>query len=258
MNIISLGAGKQSSTMALMAAMGEIKPMPDCAIFADTQCEPLETYEWLGFLVESLPFPVYRVTAGDLYADTMAGLDSTGQRFDSVPWFIRNPDGSVGLGIRECTKQYKIVPIRKKIRELLGQGRPKPGWIGISRDEASRMKDSEVKYIRHRYPLALEHYMTVGDCVNWLKRHGYPIPPKSACIFCPFRSNVEWRRILEDPDRRAAIVALDAKIRNQTRFDGQQFMHRSCLPISEVDLSTSEERGQGNLFENECEGHCGV
>jgi len=34
MNIISLGAGVQSSTMALMAAHGEITPMPDCAIRA--------------------------------------------------------------------------------------------------------------------------------------------------------------------------------------------------------------------------------
>ena len=38
-HIISLGAGVQSSTMALMAACGEITPMPQCAIFADTQAE---------------------------------------------------------------------------------------------------------------------------------------------------------------------------------------------------------------------------
>lgn len=40
LNIISLGAGVQSTTMALMAAHGEIEPMPDCAIFADTKVEP--------------------------------------------------------------------------------------------------------------------------------------------------------------------------------------------------------------------------
>lgn len=37
---LSLGAGVQSTTMALMAAHGEIGPMPDCAIFADTGWEP--------------------------------------------------------------------------------------------------------------------------------------------------------------------------------------------------------------------------
>ena len=43
--VISLGAGVQSTTMALMAAQGEIGPMPDCAIFADTQGEPRKVYE---------------------------------------------------------------------------------------------------------------------------------------------------------------------------------------------------------------------
>jgi len=48
-NVLSLGAGVQSSTMALMAAKGEITPMPDCAIFADTQAEPQSVYDsWIG------------------------------------------------------------------------------------------------------------------------------------------------------------------------------------------------------------------
>ena len=65
-NIISLGAGVQSSTMALMAAQGEIKPMPDAAIFVDTQWEPAYVYKWLDWLETQLPFPVHRPTAGDL------------------------------------------------------------------------------------------------------------------------------------------------------------------------------------------------
>jgi len=261
LNIISLGAGVQSSTMALMAAHGEIEPMPDCAIFADTQCEPKETYEYLGFLVERLPFPFYRVTVGNLYEDTLRGLNSTGQKFAPTPWFILNPDGSRGMGKRQCTADYKLTPIRRKVRELLG-GKTRPGdvsmWIGISRDEASRMKESRVKYIVNRYPLTLEKYMTRGDCVAWLKANNYPIPPKSACIMCPFRSNAEWRAMMTDPARWDAIKRLDVAIRNQSKFKGQQFVHRSMVPLDQVDFSTDEDRGQLNMFENECEGMCGV
>ena len=47
---ISLGAGVQSTTMALMAARGEIGPMPDCAIFADTGWEPKQVYEHLDLI----------------------------------------------------------------------------------------------------------------------------------------------------------------------------------------------------------------
>ena len=65
MNILSLGAGVQSSTMALMAAYGEIEPMPDCAIFADTAAEPKHVYDQLDFIQANVPFPVYRVMEGE-------------------------------------------------------------------------------------------------------------------------------------------------------------------------------------------------
>jgi 3'-phosphoadenosine 5'-phosphosulfate sulfotransferase (PAPS reductase)/FAD synthetase len=52
--------------MALMAATGEISPMPVAAIFADTQDEPTSVYAWLDWLETQLPFPVRRVTKGKL------------------------------------------------------------------------------------------------------------------------------------------------------------------------------------------------
>ena len=49
LTILSLGAGVQSTCLALMAAKGEVTPMPDAAIFADTH-EPKEVYEHLDWL----------------------------------------------------------------------------------------------------------------------------------------------------------------------------------------------------------------
>jgi len=40
LRVLSLGAEVQSTTLALMAAHGIVGPMPDCAIFADTDWEP--------------------------------------------------------------------------------------------------------------------------------------------------------------------------------------------------------------------------
>jgi hypothetical protein len=37
---LSLGAGVQSTALALMAAHGKVGPLPDCAIFAGTGWEP--------------------------------------------------------------------------------------------------------------------------------------------------------------------------------------------------------------------------
>lgn len=53
-HILSLGAGVQSSTLALMAAAGEVTPMPVAAVFADTGDEPTSVYRWLDWLTTQL------------------------------------------------------------------------------------------------------------------------------------------------------------------------------------------------------------
>lgn len=65
LTVISLGGGVQSSVMALMAAEGAIKPMPDFAVFADTGWEPAGVYRHLHWLETKLPFPVRRVQRWD-------------------------------------------------------------------------------------------------------------------------------------------------------------------------------------------------
>ena len=138
LTVISLGCGRQSTAMALLAAHGEITPMPDCAIFADTGWEGQSTYETARWLMSPnvLPFPVHVVSAGNIREDHLAGLNTTGQRFASMPLFM---DGGDGRGRRQCTTEYKINPIRRKVRELLGlqkgeraKGHTVEQWIGIS------------------------------------------------------------------------------------------------------------------------------
>jgi hypothetical protein len=259
LTLISLGAGVQSTTLALMAAAGEIGPMPDGAVFADTRWEPHAVYDHLKKLIAVLPFPVHVVSAGNLREDQLAAVNTTGQRFAAVPWFIRSPTGKKGMGRRQCTKEYKLRPIQRKIVELVG-GRPKSGtelWIGISLDEAIRRRESRVQYIKHRWPL-LERGMTRQACVAWLQEHGWSAP-KSACVGCPFHSDDMWRDLRDNsPIEWDDAVKVDQAIRNQPKFRGQQFMHAQRVPLDEVDLRTKDKRDQNDLFGNECEGMCGV
>jgi hypothetical protein len=295
LRVLSLGAGVQSTTLALMAAHGEIGPMPDCAIFADTGWEPNAVYKHLAWLKSPnvLPFPVHVISAGDLRADLLAG--ARGERWASIPAFTRNitPAGTelpaydededgelvvvgsrilrtdrVGIGMirRQCTADYKIVPIRRKVRELLGiAGRRSPGspiaeqWIGISMDEALRMKPSFETWQVNRWPL-IELGMTRQDCLRWLERHDYPIPPKSACIGCPFHSDAAWRHLRDhDPEAWDDAVVVDAAIRTGFRgIRGELYLHRSAAPLGEADLTTEADHGQLDLWQNECEGMCGI
>ncbi len=53
LRVLSLGAGVQSTTMALLALENAL-PKPDYAIFADTGWEPKRVYEHLDRLTEVL------------------------------------------------------------------------------------------------------------------------------------------------------------------------------------------------------------
>ena len=261
---LSLGAGVQSSTLALMIAHGELPPI-DAAIFSDTQWEPRGVYEWLDWLETQLPFPVHRVTRGDLRAGVLAKQNASAGRFASVPWHIQHPDGKAGRGRRQCTREYKLEPLTRKKRELCGaapRARLPIGscetLIGISVDEASRMRESSEKWNVNSFPL-IDLRMSRNDCLKWMERKGYGRPPKSSCLGCPFHSNAQWRELKEDGEAWSDLVMLDRAIREPVRgMKGEQFMHRSLKPLDEVDFSTPEENGQVNMFENECEGLCGV
>ncbi len=274
--ILSLGAGVQSSTLALMAAHGEITPMPDCAIFADTQGEPAEVYEWLDWLEKQLPFPVHRVTAGNLQDECLTlktSKDGDGQYVRNViPAFSLNPDGSKGMLLRKCTADYKIVPIIRKCRELAGyekgQRIPKKilieQWLGISLDEIQRMKYSRDHWIENVFPL-ITAKMTRGHCFEWMADKGYPTPPRSACVFCPYHKNEEWQKLkttMPDEFQRAVdfekewnrVIKLD---RRGKQIKGKIFLHRECKPLDEIDFRGAKDFGQLS-FLDECDGMCGV
>ena len=163
MHIISLGGGVQSSTMALMAAAGEISPMPSAAIFADTRAEPASVYKWLDWIEGQLPFPVYRVTQKDgLTAATLKmRVTSDGRKFSStdIPMFTKNADGSIGKIVnRGCTRDFKIIPIMRTARALAEVPRGAKEvhvvqWIGISLDEVQRMKPARDPWAENRWPL---------------------------------------------------------------------------------------------------------
>ena len=264
LRILSLGAGVQSSTLALMINKGEV-PMVDAAIFADTGGEPKAVYEWLEWLTKQLSYPVYIVSKGNLREDMINAIDGK-YKFLSVPLYTKNPEtGKKGLLRRQCTADYKIFPINKKMRELLGlekgekrkKGTSVEMLMGISLDEIYRVKPNRIKYITNVYPL-IDLKKSRKDCMEWMEKNKYPKPPRSACTFCPFHSNEEWRKVRENKEEWDKVVELDKYIRKGTfRNTDEIFLHKDRLPIDQVNLEDKKD-DQIDLFNNECEGMCGI
>lgn len=268
---LSLGAGVQSSTLALMAAAGEVGPMPKGAIFADTQAEPASVYKWLDWLEKQLPFPVYRVTKGSLTEDSIRIHKRTrrdGVRVQGlIPAFVLKKNGETGILGRSCTADYKVQQIMRKLRKLESVSRGEKNirlvqWIGISSDEATRMKPSRDAWYAIRWPL-IELGMSRHHCLDWMKKRGFPVPPRSACIYCPFHSDAEWRRLRDkEPEEFTKAVIFERDLQKAHAVDdcrkGVPFLHSSAIPLDKVDFSTDEDHGQQMLFQNECEGMCGI
>ena len=261
MKVISLGWGVQSWTLAAMAALGEIEA--DVAIHADTFWEKQATYEFIRQWQPWLEAHGLRVvTVGEpSQAVTKVKTAQT-----DIPAFTDTPSRNGGQLRRQCTGRWKIQPIRRWITaELERRGLRKiPGCVeslqGISLDEWQRMKDSDVRWITHRYPL-VEKRMTRGDCMTWLAAHDLPVPPKSACVFCPFQSINTWRELKRNggPDW-ATAVEIDLAIRD-VRPPYALFVHPARKPLPEA-VVIPEDSGfsQATMFDGDgCEsGYCFV
>jgi len=282
-HFLNLGAGVQSTALYLMSIDGDEPEVPkfDAAIFADVQEEPDEVYKHLDWLDSQGGPPIIRTTAGKLGDAIGAGTDSRGngceggRRYITIPAFTLMPNGDKAIVRRQCTKEYKIEPCEKVIRQECGgqRGRPLPKdvivhqYMGLSYDEPKRVIRVKERFLakpknwRVHFPL-WEMEMTRSDCVAYLQKRVPYTVPRSACVFCPFKSDSEWRR-LRDEDQKGweRAVEIDKTCRHGIGLDAMRFLHRSCKPLDEVDLRPKDEKsGQKHLFsgfQDECEGYCG-
>jgi len=273
LRVLSLGAGVQSTALLILAARGELEPL-DYAVFADTGWEPAAVYAHLDRIDREVAQPagirVLRVSAGHIRDDAL----DPAHRFASMPLYVRNPDGGDGMGRRQCTSEYKLKPLKRAVRGLLGAppredgvpgrvpaGRFAEQWIGISVDEAHRALDSKsTAYMPARWPL-LERGLSRADCMAINTAAGYPDTPKSACIGCPFHANRQWRDLRDNrPAEWADAVDFDHQIRQGSAranalgqpLRGEMYLHRSRVPLDEAPIDRVTRREwqdrQGDLM----------
>lgn len=279
--VLSLGAGVQSTTVLLMSLEG-LLPKLDWIVFADTQWEPKAVYEhlerlqtvvairlglWDGECMAPRP-PIHVVTAGDLQENeltgSMRGKVADGSHAMMLPYFTHG-QSSDGMVRRQCTNHYKIKPIERFIRRTvlgLNKGQRAPTekvvrlWKGISADEATRMTKDPDKFTTNYYPL-VEKRLTRQDCLNWLAQRGWEVP-RSACLACPFKHNQEWQRLRdESPDEWQKTVEFDQTIRSKGGERGELFVHADRVPLDEAHIDR-DSPGQLLLWQDECTGMCGV
>jgi hypothetical protein len=293
--ILSLGAGIQSTALALMAERGMIEK-PIAAIFADTGDEPPAVHEHLERLKGMLSFPVHTVSAGHLGGDFLESIQGQKTKASQPPFYVISrmsendvkkvlakkepktskawikwnqerklalkPDNG-GMLWRQCTADYKIMPIRRESRRIMKEAGASHiiEQIGISTDERIREKKSRVKYVTHSHPL-LDLGWSRQKCEAWLKENYGMKPGKSAYYYCPYRSNENWRAMKKnDPEQFEKACQFDENLRSLKNprgcgIKGDLYVYRKMIPLRDAIFET----GQGEFdfgMEQDCDGMCG-
>jgi hypothetical protein len=130
----------------------------------------------------------------------------------SLPIPVRMPDTGAP-GTRSCTLDFKIRVIGRWLRQH-GASRTNPATVavGFSTDEVHRANRKRAQpWETPDYPL-LELGLSRSHCEALVARAGLPVPPRSACNFCPFHRPGTWARMRRDEldlfDRAVALEPL--------------------------------------------------
>lgn len=240
MKAISYGGGVQSTAMLVLAVQGRI-PGVDAVLFANVgdRSEHPVTLDYVRNV--AMPYaaahgmPVHelrRVRRDGTVEDLRDRLD-VGRT--AIPVF--RSSGGPPMS-RYCTADFKIAVIGKWLKAN-GATKHEPATvcIGISVDEIERAKpgiDPRSPYQRRVYPL-LDLGLHRSDCRKVIAEAGLPIPPKSACFFCPFHDREAWRRLKrETPELFAEAEQIERTLTEQASDGRPVFLTRHGKPLGET------------------------
>lgn len=152
---------------------------------------------------------------------------ATGRRV--APWRAKRGEDTVGT-CSVCRGTGEIAQVQQP-----PAGRWAEQWIGFSTDEVGRVSDrGDTRYSRSRHPL-LELGMSREQCVTYLRQHGWDSVAKSACVFCPYRGNKEWRQLRDEaPDDWKSAIDFDEAYRTGAGLNSRRFLHITTVPLAKA------------------------
>jgi hypothetical protein len=270
-DVISYGVGTQSTALILMALKGDFNlPRPAYAVFADTGAEPEFIYDYFKYFQKYCKkkhgFDIYLTKKkGSTLLEKLTSAPKASRNgfyISSVPpFFTLNADGTKGMLMRQCTSDYKTHPTNSLIIKNKDRGDKVNLWLGISFDERSRMKTSQVKWRINKYPL-VDNFLNRRNSIDYVMNQGLRMPYRSSCFFCPFHSDRYWRWLKKEHlSEFEKAIAVEEKIQsqqnNESILKSIPFLHRSCKPLWNIDFDIDTQMEFPELID-ECEGYCGT
>jgi len=254
--ILLYGGGTQSTALLIMSLQGMFEQVQE-AIFAKIgTSEPKFVLDYVmkvkRYVKNKYGFEITIIETPDLMKDVLNHLDGKTKRCPSLPYYS-DDNGERGMIMRQCTQEYKILPMNRWIRKNYPKQQIEK-WFGISFDERTRMKTPTNKWEEFRYPL-IEAQIRRADSIDYLNKiPELSNPPRSSCVFCPFHSDGYWKVLKANyPKEFNRASEFDKKIRKHPKLRSDLYLHKSCVPLEQVDFNS-----QNDLFEGCDNGYCGI
>jgi hypothetical protein len=223
----SCGGGVQSTAIAALICSGKL-PKPDYAIMVDVGRERQSTWEYVyNHLIPKLNEVGVELIILKTTDYTNIELFSKNGCF-LLPAHRETDNGRVKMTTM-CNETWKVRVARRFLKE---QGvEAFTNWIGISKDEARRARQSDKQSIKFVYPL-IDLNMSRYGCITLINKLGWKIPPHTACWCCPNATNDEWFDLkMNYPDDWAKAVELEREVREK---DPGIFFHCSMMPLDKA------------------------
>lgn len=235
MRVFSFGGGVQSVAVLVLAAqervqydaflfcnVGHDSENPDTLDYFDEIVQPYAAAH--NIRLEVLERRNRRTLYQSLVSDNRS-IDIPARMANGAP------------GNRNCTATYKIKLVASWLkRHGASAENPATVGLGISMDEIQRMNESRIPHVRNEWPL-IDLRLRRSDCMSLIADAGLPVPPKSACWFCPFKSPAQWQDMKrERPDLFDKAVALEQRINEKRASIGRDavYLHRSAKPLQDA------------------------
>ena len=249
-SVVNWGGGVQSTAIALLVLskderLARVMPLdtdwPSKFYFADTGDEPKLVYDHVSRMSSIMSkgglevVEVKRDKEWPLSSHILERAERGDGGISMIPMFVKTSTTPSPVR-RGCTQDYKVKPIEKALRLAYGRTHIYQ-WFGISADESQRMRISQKKSRSFFYPLVSMGWKR-EHCISYLKQHGIEAP-RSSCYYCPFHSNLEWKRI--GKDERARSAAFEKRLHDIYDKGGiaglktKPYLHRSLSPISDLE-----------------------
>jgi hypothetical protein len=251
----SFGGGVQSVACLVLAAQGRIdyKTFVFANVGDDSEYPETMTY------LRDIAIPYAEANGLQLVEVRKTLLEKLHRTPRSIDIPVRMQNGAPGN--RSCTADFKIKPVAKWMKAN-GATKDAPGTvgIGISTDEASRQKPSQLAHITNHYPL-IDLGISRDDCKALIRDAGLPVPPKSSCWFCPYHDLKTWRHMLStDKEHFDKAVALEALLNARRATLGKDNIYFSSrlVPLNEavsmLHLFTTDDDGRYSCGPFTCDG----